>query len=228
MRAGERAGLETYIPVTYGSVTWLREMGAQAVRSARMSAAERREQLLDAAKAVVSEHGFHGVSVEAVCRAAGITRPIVYDHFEGLPGLLEALVEREAARALTQLDAVLPDDLAEGDPGELLVTALGGYLEAVRSDPATWRLVLMPPEGAPETLHEHISYGRRAVIAQLAGAVSPGLVAGSESPDPELTARMLSAFADEAARLLLTDPRRYTVERMLAQARWALGQLASA
>lgn len=193
-----------------------------------MSAGERREQLLDAAKAVVSEQGFHAVSVESVCRAAGITRPIVYDHFEGLAGLLEALVEREAARALAQLDAVLPDDLAEGDPGELLVAALGGYLEAVRSDPATWRLVLMPPEGAPETLHEQIAYGRRGVIAQLAGAVSPGLVAGRESPDPELTARMLSAFADEAARLLLTDPRHYTVERILAHARWSLGQLASA
>jgi hypothetical protein len=36
---------------------------------------------------------------------------------------------------------------------------------------------------------------------------------------------MLSAFADEAARLLLTDPERYSVERILAQAAWGLGQL---
>jgi hypothetical protein len=37
---------------------------------------------------------------------------------------------------------------------------------------------------------------------------------------------MLSAFADEAARLLLTDPKRYPVDRILAHAAWSLGQLA--
>ena len=66
----------------------------------RMTGAERREQLLDATKAIVVADGFHAVSIEAVARAAGITRPIVYGHFEDLGGLLEALVERESrARA---------------------------------------------------------------------------------------------------------------------------------
>jgi AcrR family transcriptional regulator len=190
-----------------------------------MSAAERREQLLDVTKAIVSRHGFHAVSIEAVARAAGISRPIVYGHFQELPRLLEALVERESARALAQLDHVLPEDLGHGDPGEQLLAALRGYLEAVRSDPATWRLVLMPPEGAPEVLHEQIRRGRAAVIDQLARALRPGLGSGRESPDPELTARMLSAFSDEAARLLLTEPERYPVERLLAHAEWALGLL---
>src|SRR3954454_24957464 len=109
---------------------------------ARMSAEERREQLLDVTKRIVSEHGFHAVSIEAVAREAGISRPIVYGHFQDLPGLLQALVDREAARALHQLDSVLPADLGHGDPAERLLTALRGYLEAVRSDPDTWRLVL--------------------------------------------------------------------------------------
>src|SRR5215218_8488879 len=115
----------------------------------RMQAEERREQLLDATKAIVAQRGFHAVSIEAVARAAGITRPIVYGHFHDLNGLLEALVDREAARALRQLAAVLPDDRDEADPRETLTRALRGYLEAVHSDPETWKLVLMPPEGAP-------------------------------------------------------------------------------
>ena len=41
----------------------------------------------------------------------------------------------------------------------------------------------------------------------------------------ELTARMLSATADEAARLLLTDPQAYPVPRLVAHARWVLSQL---
>src|SRR5919199_4438777 len=92
----------------------------------RMRAEERREQLLDATKAIVDERGFHAVSIEAVARAAGITRPVVYGHFRDLPGLLEALVEREGARALEQLAAVLPTQLTEGDPRELLLAGFRG------------------------------------------------------------------------------------------------------
>jgi AcrR family transcriptional regulator len=188
----------------------------------RMRAGARREHLLDAAEALVAERGFHAVSIEAVAREAGITRPIVYGHFTDLPGLLEALVEREGARALAQLAALLPTDLAAGDPSDQLLAGLRGYLEAVQADPATWRLVLMPPEGAPEILRERIESGRAAVVAQLAQALRPGLGPGRESPDPELTARMLSAFSDEAARLVLTEPEDYPPERVLAHARWWL------
>ena len=79
-----------------------------------------------------TQRGFHAVSIEAVAREAGITRPIVYGHFGDLPGLLEALVEREGARALAQLATVLPTDLDDGRPARALLAALRGYLEAVR------------------------------------------------------------------------------------------------
>jgi AcrR family transcriptional regulator len=185
----------------------------------RMQAPERREQLLDATKAIVARRGFHGVSIEAVAREAGITRPIVYGHFRDLPGLLEALVERETARALAQLD--IPEDLTN-DPRDALLASLRTYLEAVRDDPATWRLVLMPPEGAPAILHDLIARGRDAVLEQLTRAVGPGLA----SPDPELFAHTLSAVSDEGARLLLTDPERYPVERILRFAGWLMDELA--
>ena len=188
----------------------------------RMSAGARREQLLDVTKAIVVERGFHAVSIEGVAREAGISRPIVYGHFADLPGLLDALVAREGARALGQLAEVLPAALARSDPEERLVAALDGYLEAVQADPGTWRLVLVPSEGAPAVLHEAIARGRGAVVAQLAAALGGG---GVHAPDPELAAHLLSALADEAARLLLADPERYPRERVLALARWFLGSV---
>lgn len=190
---------------------------------ARMPAEARREQLLDVTKAIVAERGFHAVSIEGVAREAGISRPIVYGHFHDLPGLLEALVRREGARALGQLAEVLPPALAQGPPEERLAAALGGYLEAVRADPATWRLVLVPHEGAPAVLHEAISRGREAVVTQLAAAL--GGERGLRAPDPELAAHLLSALADEAARLLLADPDRYPPERVLSLARWFLARM---
>lgn len=191
----------------------------------RLSAGERREQLLDVTKSIVARDGFHAVSIEAVAREAGITRPVVYGHFGDLGALLEALVEREGARALTQLAAVLPTSLADGDPRETLLAGLRGYLEAVQADPVTWRLVLMPPEGAPAVLRQAVEQGRAAVVAALAGTVGPALGPGRASPDPELTARMMSTLSDESARLVLTDPERFPPERILEHTRWFLDLL---
>lgn len=201
-------------------------MPAGTATSVRMSGPDRRQQLLDVTKAIAVERGFYAVSIEAVAREAGITRPVVYGHFRDLEGLLEALVEREAARALGQLAAILAFGAPEGRRPELLLGAFDAYLRAAQSDPGTWRLVLMPPEGAPESLRDHIARGRDAVVAGLADAVRPGLGPGREPPDAELTARILSAMADEGARLLLTDPERYPPERLLALARWLLEGLA--
>jgi len=90
----------------------------------------------------------------------------------------------------------------------------------VREDPGTWRLVLMPQEGAPRLLAERITAGRAAVVARLAAAIGPdaGLV------DPELSAHMLRAYADEAARLVLEG---YDVDRILDLTRHTLAKLSA-
>jgi AcrR family transcriptional regulator len=191
-----------------------------------MSAPERREQLLDATREIAAERGFHEISIDAVAKRAGITRPVVYGHFGDLEGLLEALVDREGERAVGQLAAVLPNEFPRGDRIESLLTALRGYLEAVRAQPVTWSLVLMPPEGAPEAMRQRIADGRAAVVGQLAIAMSPGFGPGRETPDPELTARSVSEYADAMARLVLTEPDKYTVDRIIDHTRWLLEQAA--
>jgi AcrR family transcriptional regulator len=192
-----------------------------------MTAAERREQLLDVTKELVGSQGFHDLSIEAIAKRAGITRPVVYAHFETLDALLEAMLEREAVRALSQLGAILPQSLPEdGERTDTLLSALRGYLATIQSDPVTWRLVLMPPEGAPRVLRDTVEHGREAVVAALAQVIGPGLAPERPSPDPQLTARLLSALSDEAARLLLSDPEQYPIERLMRHAEWLLRQLA--
>lgn len=190
-----------------------------------MTAPGRREQLLDVTMELVVERGFHGVSVQSVARRAGISRPIVYEHFGELNGLLKALVARETARALAEISETRLGDLSKGDPSELMLESLRTYLAAVARHPMTWRLVLMPPEGAPELLRRSIARGRADVLASITDAVRPGSMPGHESPDPEMTARILSAIADEYARLVLVDPSEFTPERLLAHAQWLLRNL---
>lgn len=195
----------------------------------RLPRAQRREQLLDVTKRIVGADGLHAVSIERVAREAGITRPIVYEHFSDLGGLLEALLDREGERALGQLGSFLPrpgDDLEQ--LLDLLLGALAGYLAAVRADPVTWRLILMPPEGAPEFLRDRVERGRAAIVSELADLIARAYepAGGQTSPDPELTAGSMSALSDHWARLMLTDPDRFTPERILEHARWALARFA--
>ena len=200
------------------------DMTSQSGKRARLSAPARREQLLDVTARLAAERGFHALSIEAVSARAGVTRALVYNHFRDLHELLEAVIDRETARALAQVSETTLTNLSEGEPRELMIEALDAYLNAVRSSPTTWRLVLMPPEGAPPTLHKKIADGRAAVLERLSLAVQPLTDGDAEPRDAELTARVLSAISDEYARLLLIDPDRFTPQRLLQHARWWLAR----
>ena len=194
----------------------------------RMSAEARREQVLEAAKQVVAESGFAATTIEAVARRAGITRPIVYARFGDLEGLLDALVERAGEKALTDLARVMPSDVEPDGAYDALLRAFAAYLDVASADPQTWALLLSPPAGAPASLAERIEIGRSAVIAQLAGAFGGERLGVLGEPfDAELLARTLSASADAAARLLITDPVAYDKERIMRFAAWILEPLAS-
>src|SRR3984957_13305443 len=108
----------------------------------RMAPQKRREQVIDAALSVIVQRGYEGVSIEAIARSAGVTRPVIYDHFTNLGPLLQALIEREEAYALEQLAAVGPATPAAGDPPELFAAGVRRFLDAVASRPDTWRIIL--------------------------------------------------------------------------------------
>src|SRR5580704_6286237 len=94
----------------------------------RMPPQQRREQLIDAALSVIVSQGYEGVSIEAIARTAGVTRPVIYDHFQNLGRLLQALIEREERYALEQLAVVVPDSPGEGDPAELFARGVRRFL----------------------------------------------------------------------------------------------------
>ncbi len=180
-----------------------------------MPAEERREQLLDAALGVIVEQGYSGVSIEAVARAAGVTRPVIYDHFSNLGRLLYALIDREERYALEQLEHVVPEDPGDADPVRVLAAGVGRFLRAVAGRPATWRIILLPPEGTPSNVRQHIEINRARTLERIERLVR-WAVARPEFPeelDAELTARAIRDLGEEAGRMVLTDPERFSVER---------------
>jgi AcrR family transcriptional regulator len=176
---------------------------------------ERREQLLDAALSVIVQRGYEGVSIEAIARTAGVTRPVIYDHFPNLGGLLEALIEREERDALAQLSVALPVLPGEGEPAELFATAVERFLDAVASRPENWRIILLAPEGTPPIVREHVQSNRARVLKRIEATVR-WAIDRSELPadlDVELCARAIRSLSEEAGRMLLIDSERYSPRR---------------
>lgn len=188
--------------------------------AARMAPEQRREQLLDVAQAMALDRGFHAVTIDGVARAAGVTRPVVYGLFADRGELLAVLLARAESRALAQLAPALPavpgpEDYV--DPDALLVEGLTAYLSAVRDDPDTWRVILLPPEGAPPELTERLTAVHRDVLRELRVLVAWGMDRrGGGALDVDLFARGVLTLAEGAARLLLQSPERYPVERFRA------------
>jgi AcrR family transcriptional regulator len=176
---------------------------------------QRREQLIDAALSVILEQGYGGVSIEAIARAAGVTRPVIYDHFPNLGTLLHTLVEREERYSREQLERVVPDDPGDSDPVEVLAGSVRRFLDAVTARPTTWRIILLPLDGTPAIVRQH-GVTHRAKILERIERLVHWAINRNELPsdlDVELTARAIRDLGEEAGRMVLTDPKRYSPDR---------------
>ena len=101
-------------------------------RTPRLPPELRRRELLDAARDVITDTGFDALSVEAVARRAGVTRPVIYDLFGDLDSLVMALLDREEQLALGPLLAIV----VEID--ELFLHCAKAFLRSSLWDTATW------------------------------------------------------------------------------------------
>ncbi|MBA3288386.1 MAG: TetR/AcrR family transcriptional regulator, partial [Acidimicrobiia bacterium] len=73
--------------------------------SARLTATARREQLLDVALEVFAKAGYHDTSMNDIAEAAGVTKPVLYQHFESKRELYQALLDEVGARLLKAISA---------------------------------------------------------------------------------------------------------------------------
>ena len=110
-----------------------------------MTGAQRREQLLDIGKATFAERGFDGTSVEELALRAGVSKPVVYEHFGGKEGLYAVVVDREVQRLITSFTAALTGD----DPRVLLEQATLALLTYVEDESDGFRILL---HGSPAPL----------------------------------------------------------------------------
>jgi AcrR family transcriptional regulator len=105
---------------------------------ARMTSAERREQLLAIARRLFAERGFDGASIEEIATRAEVSKPVVYEHFGGKEGIYAVVVDREVRQLLEMMRVAL----TAGHPRELLEQAAFALLDYVEQSSDGFRILV--------------------------------------------------------------------------------------
>ncbi len=103
-----------------------------------MSGKERREQLIEIGRTLFAEKGFDATSVEEIATKAGVSKPVVYEHFGGKEGLYAVVVDREMAKLLSMVTTGLTGEHAR----ELLEQAAFALLDYIESSTDGFRILV--------------------------------------------------------------------------------------
>ncbi len=103
-----------------------------------MSGTERRNQLLDVGRALFASRGYDGTTTEEIAARAGVSKPVVYEHFGGKEGLYAVVVDREVAQLLERITR----SLVGNHPRELLEQAASALLGYIEDDSDGFRILV--------------------------------------------------------------------------------------
>jgi len=195
-----------------------------------MTSTERREQLLVISRELFAERGFEGASVEEIAARAGVSKPVVYEHFGGKEGAYAVVVDRE----VRMLHDSIRGALTTPDAGsrELLERGALALLTYIDQSPDGFRILnrdssLQGPGGSFASILSDIAaqvedilaaeYSRLALDPQFAGLYAQALVGlvamtgqqwlENRQPDRLVVARHLINLAWNGMAHLKTEPR---------------------
>jgi AcrR family transcriptional regulator len=128
--------------------------------------------ILAAARTVFADAGYDRASMRGVAKAAGITTPVLYDHFASKAGLYAALVETEADALIAAWEHeghAVPDGSVE----QLFRRTIGTIFDWVAANEAGWRIIFLDSPSDPAVAEAHQRRQKRAttvLAAQFARA----------------------------------------------------------
>ncbi|WP_037069043.1 TetR/AcrR family transcriptional regulator [Pseudonocardia acaciae] len=153
-----------------------------------MTGSERREQLIEVARALFAEKGYAAASIEEVAQRGGVSKPVVYEHFGGKEGLYAAVVSGEMRHLLDDITSALSDH-ADDHPRELLRRAAEAFLGYVDANAGGFRVLVRDSPDGYGTFSsllgdiagqvEHVlgrEFASRGIDASLAALYSQALV----------------------------------------------------
>jgi AcrR family transcriptional regulator len=124
----------------------------------RLAVEERRALIVEAAGRLFGERGYAGTRLDDIAAAAGVTKPILYRHFDSKKELYLALLERHRDD-LGSFAQVIP---SEGPPEDRLRTVLEFWFAYVQTHSYAWKMLFRDTGGGPEIQAFRLEVSRRA------------------------------------------------------------------
>jgi AcrR family transcriptional regulator len=113
-------------------------MSETTAQRGRLSRSARRAQLLVAARDVFADQGYHAAAMDDIAERAGVSKPVLYQHFPGKLELYQALLTTYADELVAQVRSAL---LATADNEERVQAAVTAYFDFVTGEGKAYRLI---------------------------------------------------------------------------------------
>lgn len=147
---------------------------------------ERRRQILNAAKAVFAEAGYHGASINAIIERAQIARGTFYLYFESKSAVFDSILDQALTDLRTRIRRIEVDDPAAPAPQIQLREQVVGILEYIVSDRSLAMLLLSaghtPDAEAAERLDQFFAEVRDLLRRALETGMEIGLLRPCQPP----------------------------------------------
>jgi len=185
--------------------------------TARLPAPARREQILDVAVQVFARNGFHGTSMNDVAEAAGVTKPVLYQHFDSKQELYLALLAEVGNRLLT---AITKATAGATNGREMTDLGFRAYFRFVAEDHDAFLLLY----GTGASRNEEATAAVRVLTAEAAKAISPLIAVDVDPLHRRVLAQGLVGMAESVSRYVVElgddfDPD--TMGQYVADLAWA-------
>lgn len=184
----------------------------------RLTAEARRAQLLSVAREVFAEDGYPGAAMEKIAQRAGVTKPVLYQHFEGKKELYLALLDSDMSRLLAQVSGAI--ESAHDNPSRIR-KGLAAYFNYIEANVDSFRLLFRETMGADPEFRESIDRFHDAAATSIGAIIADET--GKSQELAELLARGIMGMSEAAATWWLDRKQEIEKEELvesLAELAW--------
>ena len=162
-----------------------------------MRAPERREQLLQVARRVFSDRGYHAVTMDDVAAEAGVTKPILYDHFPSKRDLYRALLEADLATLRSEIRTAIENSRGNR---ERIRASFQAYFDFVEREGQGFRLLMQEAVGPEVDFRDMVAVFRDDVLRQVTDVIVRESRGSLDRTEAEDVALGLIGMAEQVAQ----------------------------
>ncbi|GAB1821369.1 TetR/AcrR family transcriptional regulator [Herbidospora cretacea] len=169
-------------------------------RGTRLPRLARRRQLLSAAQEVFVENGYHAAAMDEIAERAGVSKPVLYQHFPGKLELYLALLDVHVDDMVARCNEALA---STSDNKQRVQAAIGAFFDFVSSQGEAFRLVFESDLRNVAAVRERMERSLRQSADAIAEVIQEDT--GCSSEDAHLLGVGLVGMAEVSARYWLTS-----------------------